>query len=307
MKIVEASAELIPQLHGLEGVYKQIEMAGRTAYKSEDKITDTSAEKFVKMLMTRKHNAALEHGTVYLKYRCKWEGDTLTDFYERNPYSDVIVKFNEDDYENDWAMSTFYITTNYRVIVENNRSRDLKYMSLPYNKHVKRYTLKFTLSRGIANEFVRHRVFSFLQESTRYCNYSKDKFGNELTFIIPEKLNMLIEGRCYFDNGVTWSINPFNGSVWDTQFINSDFVNQKEIEEWLNSLRVSSDTYFRLLNLYKWKPEEARDVLPLDLKTELIMTGTTEQWREFLNLRCASDAHPDARYLANKVKEILNL
>ena len=167
----------IPQPAGLEGVYKQVELAGRTAYKSEDKITDVSAEKFVKMLMNKKHGAALEHGTIYLKYRCKWEGDNLTEFYEKNPYSNVIAKLNKDDYENGWAMSTFYITTNYRVIVENNRSQDLQYLSKPCKDHEKRYTFKFILSRGIANEFVRHIVFSFLQESNRYCNYSKDKFG----------------------------------------------------------------------------------------------------------------------------------
>lgn len=292
MKIVEASAELIPQLHSLEGVYKQIEMAGRTAYKSEDKITDTSAEKFVNMLMSRKHNAALEHGTIYLKYRCKWEGDALTDFYESNPYSYVEDKWVEGDYENGWAMTTFYITTNYRVIVENNRSGDLKYMSLPYNKHVKRYTLKFTLSRGIANEFVRHRVFSFLQESTRYCNYSKDKFNNEVTFVNSQELPLKTGVYALLEDG---SIVCGNSKLKDDTS-----------GELVLSYIISEHEYFRLLEKGV-KPQIARDVLPLGLKTELIMTGTTEQWRGFLNLRCASDAHPDARYLANKVKEILNL
>lgn len=296
MKIVEASVELIPQLHSLEGVYKQIEVAGRTAYKSEDKITDTSAEKFVKMLMTKKHNAALEHGTIYLKYRCKWEGDGLIDFYENNPYSYVEDKWVEGDYENGWAMTTFYITTNYRVIVENNRSGDLKYMSLPYNKHVKRYTLKFTLSRGIANEFVRHRVFSFLQESTRYCNYSKDKFGG-VSFI--SSVECPLEVGEYFVND-------------NHELVGKDFIYAPEKDEPTPSQSMamayynSEALYLSLLD-QGVKPQIARDILPLGLKTELIMTGTTEQWRGFLNLRCASDAHPDARYLANKVKEILNL
>ena len=295
MRIIEASAELIPQLHGLEGVYKQIEMAGRTAYKSEDKITDTSAEKFVNMLMTRKHSAALEHGTVYLKYRCKWEGDSLTNFYEKNPYSDVIVKFNEDDYENGWAMSTFYITTNYRVIVENHRSKDLKYMSLPYSKHVKRHTIKFVLSRGIANEFVRHRVFSFLQESTRYCNYGKDKFGG-VTFI--SSIECPLEVGEYFVND-------------NHELIGKDFIYAPEKDEPTPSQSMaiayynSEALYLSLLD-QEVKPQIARDVLSLGLKTELIMTGTEGQWREFCNLRCASDAHPDARYLANKVKELIN-
>lgn len=290
------SAELIPQSAGLEGVYKQIELAGRTAYKSEDRITDTSAEKFVNMLIKRKHNAALEHGTVYLKYRCKWEGDALTGFYEENPYSDVIVKINKDDYENGWAMATFYITTNYRVIIENNRLKDLKYMSLPYKLHVKRHTIKFVLSRGIANEFVRHRVFSFLQESTRYCNYSKDKFGGVSfissiecpiesgKYIVNDNLEIIKDGKIYLSRNELLNISS----------------NNKMIYAYCNSERI----YLSLLD-QGVKPQIARDVLPLGLKTELVMTGTVKQWRDFLNLRCAPDAHPDARYLADRVKDML--
>lgn len=228
----------VPQPAGLEGVYKQVELAGRTAYKSEDKITDVSAEKFVKMLMNKKHGAALEHGTIYLKYRCKWEGDNLTEFYERNPYSSVIAKLNKDDYENGWAMSTFYITTNYRVIVENNRSQDLKYLSNPCKYHERRYTFKFILSRGKA----------YLSEKESAC-LSQDK--------------VLLYAYC-----------------------NSEHL------------------YLSLLDK-GMKPQIARDVLPLGLKTELIMTGTKKQWEEFINLRSANDAHPDARILAEEVKKIL--
>jgi thymidylate synthase complementing protein thyX len=297
MKIIKPSVSYISQSAGLTGVYKQIELAGRTAYKSEDKITEDSAEKFVKMLMTRKHNAVLEHGTVYLKYRCKWEGDSLTNFYEKNPYSDVVYKLNEDDYENGWAMATFYITTNYRVIVENDRSRDLRYMSPPYESYVKRHTIKFILSRGIANEFVRHRVFSFLQESTRYCNYSKDKFGG-VTFIPSVE--------CPLEVG-EYVLNDDVDIIKDGDI----YIHNKEIEElsqkelMFYAYCVSEQLYLSLLDK-GMKPQIARDVLPLGLKTELIMTGTTEQWKEFCNLRCAPDAHPDARYLADKVKELIN-
>lgn len=295
MRIIEASAELIPQLHGLEGVYKQIEMAGRTAYKSEDKITDTSAEKFVNMLMTRKHNAALEHGTVYLTYKGKWEGDALTDFYEINPYSKVEVEYVRDEYENGWLMCLYHITTNYRVIVENDRLDDLKYLSSPSKFHVKRHTIKFVLSRGIANEFVRHRVFSFLQESTRYCNYSKDKFGG---VIFISSIECPLEVGEYFVND-------------NHELVGKDFIYAPEKDEPTPSQSMamayynSEALYLSLLD-QGVKPQIARDVLPLGLKTELIMTGTTKQWREFCNLRCASDAHPDARYLANKVKELIN-
>lgn len=298
MKIVKASVELIPQSAGLEGVYKQIEIAGRTAYKSEDKITDDSAEKFVNMLMNKKHGAALEHGTVYLEYRCKWEGDALTDFYERNPYSDVVVKHVKDDYENGWAMSLFYITTNYRVIVENDRLGDLKYMSVPHISHTKRYTCKFILSRGIANEFVRHRVFSFLQESTRYCNYSKDKYGG-VSFI--SSIELPIEQGEY-------RVNDKMEIIKDDKV----YLSRKELDNISSNNKMiyaycdSEQLYLSLLD-QGVKPQIARDVLPLGLKTELVMTGTLEQWKEFLTLRCANDAHPDAKYLAGKVKNILNL
>lgn len=286
----------IPQPAGLEGVYKQVELAGRTAYKSEDKITDVSAEKFVKMLMNKKHGAALEHGTIYLKYRCKWEGDNLTEFYERNPYSSVIAKLNKDDYENGWAMSTFYITTNYRVIVEHNRSRDLQYLSKPCKYHERRYTFKFILSRGIANEFVRHRVFSFLQESTRYCNYSKDKFGG-VSFISSVECPLEIGEYILSDNMDIVK----DGNIYIHNKESKDFSQE---EAMLYAYCTSEHLYLSLLDK-GMKPQIARDVLPLGLKTELIMTGTKKQWEEFINLRSANDAHPDARILAEEVKKIL--
>lgn len=286
----------IPQPAGLEGVYKQVELAGRTAYKSEDKITDVSAEKFVKMLMNKKHGAALEHGTIYLKYRCKWEGDNLTEFYEKNPYSNVIAKLNKDDYENGWAMSTFYITTNYRVIVENNRSKDLQYLSKPCKYHEKRYTFKFILSRGIANEFVRHRVFSFLQESTRYCNYSKDKFGG-VSFISSVECPLEIGEYILSDNIDIVK----DGNIYIHNKESKDFSQE---EAMFYAYCTSEHLYLSLLDK-GIKPQIARDVLPLGLKTELIMTGTKKQWEEFINLRNANDAHPDARILAEEVKKLL--
>lgn len=296
MKIIKPSVMFIPQPAGLEGVYKQVELAGRTAYKSEDKITDVSAEKFVKMLMNKKHGAALEHGTIYLKYRCKWEGDNLTEFYEKNPYSNVIAKLNKDDYENGWAMSTFYITTNYRVIVEHNRSKDLQYLSKPCKYHERRYTFKFILSRGIANEFVRHRVFSFLQESTRYCNYSKDKFGG---------VSFISSVECPLEIG-EYKVNNKMEIIKDGKV----YLSEKELM-CLSQDKVLLYAYCNSEHLYLslldkgMKPQIARDVLPLGLKTELIMTGNKKQWEEFINLRCANDAHPDARILADEVKKIL--
>lgn len=299
MKLIKSSVtNITPRRYFEEDILKHIELCGRTCYKSEDKITDTSAEKFVNMLKKNKHRSVLEHGTVYL-----WTRDTsytlldiwkseLFDKYDKNPYS--VAYMDGPD---------VYITTNYRVIIENGWESDLKFIvDYPSELHEPRYTFRITCSRAIANEVVRHRQLSFSQESSRYCDYSKDKFGKELTFIIPKKLNnILIEGRCYFDNGVTFSICPFNGSVWNTQFIN--YPEQQELIDWLNTLYISSNTYFRLLNLYKWKPEEARGILPLDLKTDIIVTGTKSQWEAFCDLRCAKSAHPDIQVIANEIKK----
>lgn len=300
MKLIKPSFNIWEQSAGLQGVYKQIELAGRTAYKSEDRITNTSAEKFVNMLIKRKHNAALEHGTIYLyitynhhypknpNYLQKQLADDIALKYINNPYSNVNHVYMGGDY---------YITTNYRVIIENNWEEDLKYLvSTPCSYHEKRLTFKFVLSRGIANEFVRHRVFSFLQESTRYCNYSKDKFGG-VSFIssidCPLKL-----GEYTLNNDIDI---VKDGNIYIS---NKEVENLSPEEEMLYAYCASEQLYLSLLD-HGVKPQIARDVLPLGLKTELVMTGTVKQWRDFLSLRCASDAHPDARYLATKVKDII--
>lgn len=285
MKIINSSVELIKQEPGIEGIYKIIELAGRTAYKSEDKIEETSALKFVSMLQSKGHNAALEHGTVYLlaqcnipsisNYVCETFMDNFYDKYKRNPYSITYY---------DVVKGEIFVTTNYRVLVENGWLDDLRCLSTPVDKRLERVTLKFILSRAIANEFVRHRVFSFLQESTRYCNYSKDKFNKELTYIKPQWLS---------DKAV--------------EVINNIPVDESKLSEleyaYFNSLWEAEQSYMCLVK--ELPPQDARGLLPLDLKTELIMTGSMKQWNSFLKLRCANDAHPDAKVLADKAEILL--
>lgn len=187
MRLIESSYEIIPQDAGLEGIYKQIEKAGRLCYKSEDKICEGSAEKMVNFLSNRGHGSPLEHGTVYLMISdglagamANDGGTDIIEFYENNPYSKVNYRYiGCGVYQN-------YITTNYRVLVENNRLEDLQYLCEPTDYHEKRYSVKITCSRSIANEFVRHRVMSFCQESQRYVGYDKEKFGGEIVFVIPD-------------------------------------------------------------------------------------------------------------------------
>lgn len=277
MKLIESSVQIIEE----RDPYKMIELAGRTCYKSEDKITEDSAKEFVDRMIKLGHGAMLEHGTVYLKIigvfldptDCDVDyGHYVVSHYTKNKYSKVIIKHDED-----WK-SDVYITTNLRVLVENGWMDDLKYICEPTEHHEKRITAKFICDRGVSHEFVRHRVFSFAQESTRYCNYSKDKFGNELTFIKPS--------WSYFKNTSYKDAGYFDGDVFES------------------SLKKAESYYFKLIEK-GWKPQQARQVLPNATKTELVMTGFESDWEHFFELRCSGAAHPDAKKLADELRELM--
>lgn len=203
MKIIEPSVEILSPIDG-EAILKHIEQCGRVCYKSEDKITEDSAEKFIANIIKRGHEAVLEHFDI---------------------------------------------------------------------------TVKFICDRGVSHEIVRHRVASYCQESTRYCNYSKDGFGNEITVIMP----------CYFD---TYPI--------------VDEKKAKVYDYWKYACEDAEKYYFHLLEM-GCTPQEARAVLPNSLKTEVVMTANLREWRHFFKLRCAPAAHPQMREVAimllNKFKE----
>lgn len=289
MKLCKPLFEIWEQSAGLEGVYKQVEKVGRVCYKSEDKITEDSAKPFVDRMIKSGHGAMLEHGTVYLKF--SWNGGTcelcnqtlpskLLDKYCINKYS--IVNYNGND---------IYITTNFRVLVENGWLDDLQYICEPTEFHERRVTVHFVCDRGVSHEFVRHRVMSFAQESTRYCNYSKDKFGNELTFIIP----------CWLD------IPTGHYAYWDGDWCDIDKMKiqlpegeHKDIDAFLWTLN-NAETHYTLLINSGWKPQEARAVLPNSLKTELVVTGFVSDWNHFFDLRARGTTgapHPQAKELA---------
>lgn len=157
MKLIKPSFEIIEQAPGIQGVKKQIERAGRTCYKSEDKITDTSCEEFVNRMVNSGHGAMLEHGTVYLMIsELTDDFESIYENFEKNKYS----KTNYDG-------SYLYVTTNYRVLIENAWLYTLAYQCDPTVLHEKRVTVKFICDRGVSHEFVRHRTMSFAQESTR--------------------------------------------------------------------------------------------------------------------------------------------
>lgn len=288
MKIVKPSFEIWEQSAGLEGVYKQIEKVGRVCYKSEDKITEDSAKPFVDRMIKSGHGAMLEHGTVYLTMPM----ETILPIeangwgkYTKNPYSKGFKVCEVD------GQKRVAVTTNLRVLVENGWLDDLQYICEPTEYHERRVTVHFVCDRGVSHEFVRHRVMSFAQESTRYCNYSKDKFGNELTFIIP----------CWLD------IPTGHYAYWDGDWCDIDKMKiqlpegeHKDIDAFLWTLN-NAETHYTLLINSGWKPQEARAVLPNSLKTELVVTGFTSDWNHFFDLRARGTTgapHPQAKELA---------
>lgn len=184
MKIIKAGFEILSATPDLE---KTIELAGRTCYKSEDKITDDSAEAFVAKIRSINHESVLEHGSI---------------------------------------------------------------------------TVKFIVDRGVSHELARHRVASFSQESTRYCNYDKDKFGNEITVIDP---------RPAFPD-----------------------MNEKRFEDWRAACHYAEIHYAKMVQAGA-KAQEARSVLPNSLKTEVVMTANPREWRHVIKLRAAEAAHPQMR------------
>ena len=265
MKLIESSVQIIEE----KDPYKMIELAGRTCYKSEDRITDDSAKEFVDRMIKSKHGAMLEHGTVYLRVPYN---DVNYNFYlnkyEKNPYSRCTYGLTL----NGAPVGDICITTNYRVLVEHGWLDDLKYQCEPTKSHEKRITAKFICDRAVSHELVRHRVFSFAQESQRYCNYSKDKYNSEITIVKPH---------------------------WWTKEDDIDAT------LYLNVWRAAEYSYNTLI-ANGIKPQEARAVLPNATKTELVMTGFESDWEGFFKLRCSGAAHPDARKLANELRTLMN-
>lgn len=274
MKLIKPSFEILEQGFSIDDIYKHIELCGRTCYKSTDKITKDSAKPFVDKMINSKHLAMLEHGTVYLTIPedahiynklLSYIGEI-----ENNPYS--ISNY-------DCSNGKLYITTNYRVIIENRLNALLQFICCPTDYHTRRITVKFICNRQVSHEFVRHRVFSFAQESTRYCNYTKDKFNGELTFIQP----------CWIDE----------------EYVPGKYNHSKQFIMLTEMLENVESTYNFVIN-NGWKPQQAATILPNALKTELIMTGFVNEtgWKHFFDLRakCTTGApHPQAKELAESL------
>lgn len=286
MKLINQSAEIC-KTHGytLQDIYKDIERAARVSYKSEDKITEDSAEKMVKRLINMKHYSPLEFGTIYLKFPNTSLGEVDVEKYETNPFSAVTITTD----------STRYVTTNYRVIVENRWENDLQYMCEPTKHHQRRTTVKFITNRAMTHELVRHRSMSFMQEGQRYCNYAKDKFGNQLTFIIPVQCIGDIPNNTELRDN--FDINNF---VWEN---NGDIKTRRVNRLTQGMLYLFYNTevhYIGLINL-GWKPQEVRAILPNATKTEIYMCGFDGDWEHFFDLRDKTYVDPQMHDLAHSL------
>ena len=273
MKLINQSYEIC-KTHGytLQDVYKDIERAARVSYKSEDKITEDSAEKMVQRLISMEHYSPLEFGTIYLKAKLIPCWDILRK-KNKNLSKPWVYVEQVDEKEEDGSIGRYwYITTNYRFIVENGLEDLLQYMCEPTKYHQRRTTVKFITNRAVSHELVRHRSMSFMQESQRYVAYDKDKFGNELTFIKP-----------------AWKQPEWDEQTNETVLMRLLFAN---IE----------DTYMKLRSL-GLTPQQARTILPNATKTELYMCGFDKDWEHFFDLRDKTHVDPQMYDLVHPLRK----
>ena len=271
MKFIKPKVEYLPQSEGINGIYKQIEHCARTCYKSEDNITENSAEKFVKKMIENKHIAMLEQGTIYLKFTMDYEKMKIVNKYMRNPYSCLT---------NDYKF--YYVTTNFRVLVENEWLDDLKYICEPTEHHEKRITVKFICDIGVSREYNRHRKDSIAEESTRYCNYSKDKFSEDGDSSFGDINGINICNPVWIDNINKVYSENLSGYCEAIYTQNNDKFS--DIDYWLFANLACEYSYLNLIKL-GWKPQQARTILPLDTCTTLIHTAFIKDWKHFFDLR----------------------
>jgi len=245
----------------IDEMCKHIELCGRTCYKSTDKITESSARPFVNRMIEATHYAMLEHGTIYLRW------DATDDDYDH----DRFYKYKDNEYSKAEIADDHYcyVTTNYRVIIENGWTDDLKYICCPTKYHQKRYTVRYVANIQFYKDCTRHRVFSWAIESTRYCNYVKEKFGSAVSFILP---------------------------CW---------VKPEEYDEVCRDLETIEGIYFKWINK-GWQPQQASTFLPQATKAEVIMTGFVDGWHHFFDLRALGTTgapHPQVKELAYPLYE----
>lgn len=282
MKIQQPQYEIWEQPSGMDGVYRQIERAGRVCYKSEEKTTADSAKPFVERMIANQHYAMLEHGTVYLV--CSHGELPLL---AQNKFSRCNTVDGKD-----------YITTNLRVLAENKALDCLDYLcDYEQGKHEQRITVHFTTQISITREYNRHRANSMAEQSTRYCNYSKNKFSGEITVNLPTWVSQEMNDA---DREVESLETPDLFSSLCADISKEQDSSWTKIDAWLFANLAAEFAYMKLI-ASGCKPQEARAVLPLDCNTELVHTAFVSDWLHFFDLRALGTTgapHPDAKVLA---------
>lgn len=274
MKLINQSFELLEQKDfSIDGIWKFIERCGRVCYKSEDKITDTSYEKFVDMLERKDHARPLEFGTVHLQMY-------ISDFHKLRYTLCINNMWNDQWIKHHYAGNLTYVTTNYRHYLQ--IIKKCPYIAEYFTEqdncyYPSRYTVHMVLSRGIMDEFRTHVGLSHLAESTRYCAYNKNKFNNEVTFVIPNWVNTNCPNK--EQEGPSVASMEWSAAMLDTE------------NSYINLIRMGCTA------------QEAREVLPLSVKSELISCGFEDAWSNFFYRRCANDAHPMAREIVVPLQE----
>ena len=286
MKLIRQDFNIVNQKgFSIKDIKKHIEYCARISYKSQDRITDDSYEKFVNMLEKRDHTRPLEFGTVHLQMY-------ISDFHKLRDTLCINNMWNDQWIKYHYVGKLTYVTTNYRyylAIIKVFPSAENDFDPQDDELYPKRYTVHFITSRGIMDEFRTHVSLSHLAESTRYCNYSKDKFDSQITFIQPSWITLNKE------------ITPNN----ELCLLAGQYNRENPNLRYLASLVDANYTYVSLLNK-GWTPQQARDVLPLSIKSELISCGFKDAWNNFFYRRCANDAHPMAREVAIPLQDKFN-
>lgn len=293
----------------LPEIWAHIARCARVCYQSTPRSNGETEEEFVKRVILREHSfedigksrelqlklhlSVLEHGTVYLDIPNNVRTLEFLDFFRNNN------KYSKTYQHGNLRRNSVAVTTNMRVIVENNLMSCLTYLCAPTEYHFLRTTCSIITDIGVARELNRHKTHSISEESTQYCNYSKDKFGNELTFVKPEWLDMYDE-----DEGreVTrdWNFDVLDGCAIIAE--ESKFDDARDA--YLTSISVAEHCYKELLE-NGWTPRQARQVLPLSTKVQTVHTAFNDDWDEFIKLRaegCSGAVHPNMKVIADKIK-----
>lgn len=326
MRICYTNVELLPD----QGLLKNIELAGRVCYKSENYITDTSALSFVNMIKNREHLSVLEHGSVYLKVptskleELKIVANDVWCYIVKSPYNQ----------ETDEGYSFVY--TNLRYIQEsnpelaeiliNNRTlpEGVEYFTPEKNDPYRRYSFRIITNFKISEQYVRHRVFSHSKESSRYCNYAKKKFNSEISIVIPIECTDYFRGLTGVLEGIDekWHLTPDiqgdelkeickecdfkfeEGPSGQYQIVFDLLEDDYRLHKILSRCKLAEMDYMTDIN-NGVNPENARDFLTLFTKTEQVMTGYLKDWYDLIHKRRILGAQFEARYIADRIQSLL--